>query len=557
MIREGALDATTKPAILLFPDRHFLTQPSSNLPPHSSLVSITSMRNRAHSLAGIVTRSRSPKVEPHSDFGPPSSPHHNPSHSGTFIKSEHDMSDSRHPSPSGFFIKPEHDLPDGRYPSPNGIVIKSEHDMSDEINLSPGQPFIKLELDMLDSHSPSPSGSFIKFEHDMSDDHKSLADEDDSPSETGRETKSKTARKRGERIHIVHHYLNKEMDETHELSEEAKRRLARIARTARYEYRSSARKRLKHLQWAARTLTAAAFSPYVRLFDVDGEVTRLIIRQMELEQEPAKEGPDEASILKLLEKLPAPEKYLVLHTLAAGMTQESKEARDNFNMWALALLDEAWHPKFERVIKKQQVLYQKTKAQKLPSRPLARVPFNTTERSLVEGLLSLLMRLSESVARRVWPQKPQRASKDMAKEIRRIHREMKKDEHILDVMRARIEIGWSDPIKPPYVSRIPTPALIFKIRVLELDILGMALLPSDDCILYIIELINKVSSMEVRSPADDDCCAMPAELMEDFKSALRQMDIYDEWRATNPPDSVHFVNYWMFGRHQSSSPAST
>jgi hypothetical protein len=158
------------------------------------------------------------------------------------------MPDSHHPSPSGFFIKPEHDMSDGRHPSPNGIFIKSEHDMSDDINPSPSRPFIKLEHDMLDSHSPSPSGSFIEFEHDMSDDHKPLADEHDSPSETGRETRSKNTRKQSERMRKVHQYLKKEMDETHELSEEAKRRLIRLAKTARYECRLSAKKKLKHLQ---------------------------------------------------------------------------------------------------------------------------------------------------------------------------------------------------------------------------------------------------------------------------------------------------------------------
>jgi hypothetical protein len=517
---------------------HFLAKSSSNLPLYSALVSIISMRNRAHSLAGIAARSRSPKIEPHSDFGPPSSPHHNPSPGGISIKSEHDMIDSRHPSPSGFFIKPEHDMSDSHHPSLNGIVIKSEHDMSDEINPSPSQLLIKLEDDMLDIHSPSPSGSFIKFEHDMSGDHKPLADEDDSPSETRIETRSKTTRKRSERIRAVHHHLNKEVDETHELSEEAKRRLTRIAKTARYECRSSAKKRLKHLQWAARTLTAAAFTPYVRLFNVDGQVTRLI-RRMELDQQPVGEGPNEAFILKLLEKLSARERYRVLRTLATGMSEEGKVARDNFNMWALTLLDEAWHPKFERVIKEQQALYQKTKAQKLPSRPLAEVPFDTTERDLVEGLLSLLMRVSESVARRAWPEKPQHASKDMAKEIRKIHWEMKRDEGFLDSMRARIEIGWRDYVKARQVHRLSTPDLIDKVRALDEKVLGMPLLPSKLCILHIIDIVNKGCPVK-NSPPASDRCAMPAELLKEFEENLHMRDVYDEWRATNPPDSELF-----------------
>jgi hypothetical protein len=38
---------------------------------------------------------------------------------------------------------------------------------------------------------------------------------------------------------------------------------------------------------------------------------------------------------------------------------------------------------------------------------------------------------------------------------------------------------------------------------------------------------------------------MPAELKEEFEKQLRLMKLYDDWRATNPPDSDRFVDFMM------------
>jgi len=401
-------------------------------------------------------------------------------------------------------------------------------------------------------HNPSPSGSFIVFERDMSDNCNPLDDEEDTIRETSNEINLKNQRKRDKRIRIVHRHLNKEIDETHQFSEESEKRLARIARIARYEYRASAEKRLKHLEWAAKTLTPVAFTPYVRMFRIDAEMSRLL-EQLGAKEESNEGKSTEASILKSLAKMSESKKFRKLRELAIEKSREGQEERDTFDEWALTLLDEAHRTKYRGCIGKQP---RKIKKQELMSRPLAEIPFNTAERKLVEGLLSLLMRTSESVARRPWPQisRSERQDRDKFKEIRRNRQAMERDERLLDQLRGRIELGWQNYVKTPFAGPSKTSVLIDKVRALDEDVLGFNLLPSTTCILAILKIIKNTSAMEVRLPAKDRC-AMSSELMEDFEDALRTMDLYDDWRATNPPDSERFLDflmaYWR-GQNQNS-----
>lgn len=156
-----------------------------------------------------------------------------------------------------------------------------------------------------------------------------------------------------------------------------------------------------------------------------------------------------------------------LRKLASEMGGESKKAREKFNRWALTLLDEAQRPKFERAIKNQRSIDRKMKKLKLMSRPLAEAPLSTRERKLVEGLLSLLMRTSESIARRPWPQMAHPERKIKSKQIRRAHQEMERDERLLDEMRGRIELGWSEHKKTPYASKLASAKLIDIVRALD------------------------------------------------------------------------------------------
>ena len=74
------------------------------------------------------------------------------------------------------------------------------------------------------------------------------------------------------------------------------------------------------------------------------------------------------------------------------------------------------------------------------------------------------------------------------------------------------------------------------------EVVGIPLLPSTACIRHIIKIVNKVYPLEVRSSADKRC-AMPSELKEEFRAQLRLKSLYDDWRATNPPDSECFSDY--------------
>lgn len=72
--------------------------------------------------------------------------------------------------------------------------------------------------------------------------------------------------------------------------------------------------------------------------------------------------------------------------------------------------------------------------------------------------------------------------------------------------------------------------------------MGVALLPSTACIVHIINIIKKTSAM-VERPSTGGRCILPADLLEEFEGQLRLMDSYDDWRATNPPDSDRLSDF--------------
>jgi hypothetical protein len=278
-----------------------------------------------------------------------------------------------------------------------------------------------------------------------------------------------------------------------------------------------------------------------------------LIRQLEPEEEPVKKKPSQTSILNSLEKMSEREKYRELRRLMTESTGESKEARAIFNSWASTLLNEKWRPKFKRAIKKQPARDREMKQFEINSKSLAEVPFSTTERYFVEGLLSLLMRTSESVARRPWPQKKlpsfdhpsaERKDREEVNQVRNIRRKMERDEGRLNELRGRIELGWLDHNSTREAKRLTTPSLIETVRALDQEALGIALLPSMACILRIIDIVNEISPIQKRHPVNERW-DMPAELKEEFEKQLRLMKLYDDWRATNPPDSDRFVDFMM------------
>jgi len=365
------------------------------------------------------------------------------------------------------------------------------------------------------------------------------------------QTKPKSTIHKPGRFYKVHRYLgNKHKTKPSRISEHSKTYLARIAHDERYRYRSSAKMRLQHLRSALEILEPGAFARYVHLFGVD-EPMQALLDQLDPVEEPVKKKKTKAQMLRLVKKLSEDKKFKYLRNLAWKMSDASKEERDTFNDWALTLLDDVWRPEFQRVINQHPFGDPKKKQLELMNRPLTKVPFSTKERKYVEGLLSLLMRTSESVARRPWPQKelcsfddPHARPDDEAKanQVRKIRQGMEKDEHCLDELRKRIEHAWPDHNKDLGVHRLSITDLIDRVRALDEEVVGIPLLPSTACIKYIIKIVNKAYPLEVRSPADKRC-AMPSDLKKEFRARLRRMSLYDNWRATNPPDSECFSDY--------------
>lgn len=352
---------------------------------------------------------------------------------------------------------------------------------------------------------------------------------------------------------MIHRYLGVEIrKKPSPISEHSEEYLRRIAQDAQYRYRSSAKKRLQRLEIAVKILHPAAFTRYVREFGVDKPMQALM-NQLQPTEEPVKEKPTRARILKSFKKLPERKKFKKLCSLAWGMSDDSKEERVTFNSWALTLLDDVWRPKFRRVIKQQPFGDPEKKRLELMSRPLTEVSFSTRERKYVEGLLSLLMRTSESVARRSWPQKelcsfddPHAKPEDAVKagQVRSTRKDMERDEHCLNELRGRIDHAWPDHDKDRRFRRLPITNLIDEVRALDEEVVGIPLLPSTACMKHIVKIVDRTYPKEDRSSADKRY-AMPSELKKELRSQLRRMSLYDNWRATNPPDSERFSDYVM------------
>lgn len=297
--------------------------------------------------------------------------------------------------------------------------------------------------------------------------------------------KAKHAQKK-HHLRVIHRYLGRELCEnTGSLPEPEKKYLELIAENASSRYRSSAQKRLQHLACAAKILTPVGLTRYISNFGVD--------RQMR------------------------------------AVMNKSNPKRNSSKT-------------------------PKTKRSTPISRPLIDVPFSATERWYVEGLLSLLMRTSESVARRSWPQNelpdpdhPRgqfKAARARTKQIRHIRLKMERDERFLDELRGRIELAWPDHNKLPAVHKLSDEKLIDKVRALDYQVLGIALLPSTACILHILDIVNRTYLLEDHSSAEKPC-DMPDILRVEFAKQLRRMSLYDNWRATNPPDSERFSDVVM------------
>ncbi|KAH0263764.1 hypothetical protein KCU91_g12504, partial [Aureobasidium melanogenum] len=177
------------------------------------------------------------------------------------------------------------------------------------------------------------------------------------------------------------------------------------SKEAHAELRDSTEEKLKHLKWAASTFTSAALSYYIHVFQIDERMQK----QLEQPNQKVESLEEELSEAAKIESIKTPsqrDRFLVLIKLADEKKHEDKEAREGFNKWSLSQLDETWGNRFSKVIQAQPYKDQKKKQRDLVSRPLSAAPFNTAERRLVEGLLAILMRVSESVARRPWPQMP-------------------------------------------------------------------------------------------------------------------------------------------------------
>jgi hypothetical protein len=130
---------------------------------------------------------------------------------------------------------------------------------------------------------------------------------------------------RGNSIRVLHHYLGKRICETHIQSpEESVQYLARIATDAHYRYRSSAKKRLQHLEVAAKTFTPAALTRYLGMFYLDKGM-QSFIRHLEPKEEPVKRKPSQTSIRNSLEKMSERDKYRELRRLMIESTGELHE----------------------------------------------------------------------------------------------------------------------------------------------------------------------------------------------------------------------------------------
>ncbi|KAG9666452.1 hypothetical protein KCU99_g9749, partial [Aureobasidium melanogenum] len=476
------------------------------------------MSDRADFLAGIAASGCGSPFGIHGDFGTFSGPYPDPS------------------PPGGVYEIFDHDMSGDSYPSGS-----EDHSHDDAPTLKAPHKHRLRDKAAREKKQKAARGKKAKAER--------RAEREKAKAERRAERRSKI-REHVEKVEtyknrLISSYLGKEVGKDYsKLSESSKQNLFRISTEAHAELRESTEEKLKHLKRAASTFTSAALSYYIRVFQVDKRM------QKQLEQPERKEELNEAARIESVPTLSQRDRFSVLIKLADEKKHEDKESREAFNKWSLSQLDDMWGNRFSKVIQAQPYKEQKKKQRDLMSRPLFAVPFNTAERRLVEGLLSLLMRVSESVARRPWPQRSMSWKQALTPEdelavraFQKSWKEMKQEENLLDGLRKRIEKGWPHDFKGS-VDRLSIGELINQVRLIDEKIMGISLLPSTECIQNIIKIVDQTYPMESRS-SDDTHCTMPAELLEEFNDNLHMKDVYDEWRATNPPDSERLSDFAM------------
>ncbi|KEQ93415.1 hypothetical protein AUEXF2481DRAFT_90611 [Aureobasidium subglaciale EXF-2481] len=151
----------------------------------------------------------------------------------------------------------------------------------------------------------------------------------------------------------------------------------------------------------------------------------------------------------------------------------------------------------------------------VPQNALRHTP---VEREYVNHLKSLLMCVSETLARRPWPHFARRADGESNAEGKRARKERKalqRDEYLLNGFRKRIEKGWPKPVK----------GLTY----------GYAVASSTECVQSIVSIVDKAYLLE-ESPVDNGDRGISAESLESLENCLKIRDIYDQWRATDPSD---------------------
>lgn len=452
---------------------------------------------------------------------------------------------------------------------------------------------------------PSPPGKVLdSFDYDMSDDYYPFGGEDylDADSytlrapETNKPNKPALKRKRkaahAKRISkikksstkkkkpnspMIHRHLDQDLTKITLLSEDLRENLARMARKAREEFGECTEKKFEHLEWAGAILTPSAYTYYVHIVGVDKEMQRQL-SHLERKDQPVDESAvkeesvdedihfelvcrlavkDEPGEKQLIKKDPVDEISIknepvdeisnfeeLVYDIPIG--NERVEEQSNTETHDVFPIKEELLGIVTHKLAKQG---RKQKKKALLRRPLSKLPFNATERRLVEGLLSLLMRVSESFARQPWPKVPKWSEELRANLVERrarrlkmqIRRQAKAAERFLNGLRKLIEKNWSHEVGAR-TARMPVQNLIEKVRCLDKEVLGIPLLPSTECIHRIVKIIDATYLVESRS-ADDNHCIMPAHLIREFDKNLCMRDVYDAWRATYPPDSERLSDF--------------
>ncbi|KAG9594634.1 hypothetical protein KCU77_g3572, partial [Aureobasidium melanogenum] len=425
----------------------------------------------------------------------------------------------------------------GPYPDPSppgGVFGISDYDMSDDYYPSSGEDYFDAD----NSTSKAPA---------KDDSSRSAPKKKKKPTANAKEEskvkKSSTKRKKPNSP-MTHRHLDQDPTKITPLSEDLRENLARATLTpAAYTYYvhiigvdKEMQRQLSHLEREEDSVNEAA----VKEESIDEvDVKEEPVDEVAVKEEPVETSGDGASDFEI-DHEPAEagkkvksgrakrklnrKKVEELTQMMIKKKYESREARVSFQNWALTQLDIRWHRRFQKLMHKHDFLASdsrledmKTEAGRkkqrveLLSRPLSEVPFNTAER----------------------------------RSSTKIVEEMRSEEHLLNALRKLIEKNW--PYKPQGCAKhIPIKDLIKKVRKIEENILGISLLPSTDCVYRIIMIVNATYRIETRSPGDEHC-AIPTDLAEEFEQSLYMKDVYDTWRATNPPDLERLKDFMMRG----------